>query len=164
MTSNVIVFRAPFGIAGAVTREDQKHIEAQPLAAATPFASYGLPGKIVNGIFVPLTVVGDVTPYGFLVRPYPFQGPNASDPLGVSVPLTTGVANILRRGYIAVQCNAGTPALGGTVYQRYANADSTHPLDGIEAAAVGATTVALTNAFFMGPADANGLVEIGFNI
>lgn len=164
MTSNVMVFRAPFGIAGAVSREDNKLIEAQGLNVSLPFASYGIPGKIVSGLFVPVALVGDTAPYGFLVRPYPFQGPNASDALGTSVPLTTGVANILKRGYIQVQCNAGTPALNGTVYIRYANSDSTHPVAGIEAAAVGSTTVALTNCYFTGPADANGLVEIAFNL
>lgn len=162
--SNAILYRMAQGIPGDVSRASVSTIESQPLASGTPFPGYGLPGKISGGAFVPVSAVGDTAPYGLLVRPFPTTGPDASDPLGTAVPPTTGVANILRRGYMTVKCNAGTPALGGAVYIRYANGVTATPVGGIEAAAVASTTVALTNAIFTGAADANGNVEIAFNI
>jgi hypothetical protein len=159
-----ILYRMAQGIPGDVSRQSIATIEAQPLNAAAPFLSYGIPGKIAAGLFVPLSAVGDTAPYGFLVRPYPITGANASDPLGTAVPLTSGLANILRRGYMTVQSNAGTPTAQGTVYVRYANAAAGTPIGGLEATSVGGSNVALLGVAFMGPADASGNVEIAFNI
>ncbi|MNT89175.1 hypothetical protein D3C72_2298560 [compost metagenome] len=55
-------------------------------------------------------------------------------------------------------------AKGGTVYVRIAGAAAGKPLGGIEAAADSTNTVALTNAYFTGPKDAYGVVEVAFNI
>lgn len=133
---NSILYRMPYGIPGDVTRQSQATIEAQILDSAAPFAGFGLFGKISSGKFVPAgagAVAADI--YGLLVRPYPQQGANASDPLGTSVPGTTGVANVLRRGYASVKLNAGTAALNGKVFMRVGNASSGKPIGGIEAAA-----------------------------
>lgn len=165
--TNAILYRMAQGIPGAVSRESVATIEAQPLAVGTPFYSYGIFGKWSGGAFVPLTAVGDAANvYGLLVRPYPITGLNASDPLGTSVPPTTGVANIMRRGYMTVQVptGGGTPAPGGLVYFRYASPASPLLVGDIEAAAVGSVTAVVPGAFFMSAADANGNVEIGFNI
>lgn len=155
----------PFGIAGDVTRQSQSKIETGVLNASLPFAGYGLFGKNVSGKFVPVAG-GDAATvvYGILVRPFPTQGANASDPLGTSVPPTTGLANVLRSGYISVKNNAGTPALGGPVYIRVADAAAGQPIGGIEAAADETDTILVAGAQFMGPADASGNVEIAFNI
>lgn len=153
------------GLPGGLSRgAGQATITPEVLDSASPFAAYGLPGKIVSGQFVPVSLVGDTAPAGILVRPYPTTSPNASDPLGTSTPPTTGVVSVLRRGYIMVKCNAGVPAEGGAVYIRYAAGTINTPIGGIEAAAVAGDTVALTNCVFNGPADANGNVEIAFNI
>jgi hypothetical protein len=157
-----ILFRANFGIPGDISRAGAATVEGQALNPAAPFASYGIPGKIVNGQFVPLTVVGDVTPYGILVRPYPTN--SSQDPIGTSTPPTSGVAGILRRGYISAACNGGVAALNAPVYVRYANPVAGAPIGGLEALSVAGTNVALTNAFWMGPQDAAGNAEIGFNI
>lgn len=155
----------PFGIPGDVTRQSQAKIEAQVFNAAAAFSGYGLFGKIASGKFVPVGS-GDTAAavYGVLVRPYPITGTNASDPLGTSVPPTTGLADVLRSGYINVKNNAGTPAVGGQVYIRVANAGTGKPIGGIEAAAVTDETIAVTGATFAGAADANGNVEIAYNI
>lgn len=166
--SNAYSFRMPFGFAGDITRASTSvgSVETQAFNASLPFASFGIPGKIASGLFVPLAVVGDVTPYGFLVRPYPITGLNASDPLGTAVPNCTAgqEANVLRRGYINAACNAGVAALGGVVYVRYANPSGVLVVGGLEATSVGGSNVALTNAVWMGPADTNGVAEIAFNI
>lgn len=155
-------FHLPKGIPGNLSRPlSPSIIEPQPYASATPFPGYGLPGKFVNGTFVPPTAAADVI-YGFLIRPYPTTGLNPSDPLGTAVPPTKGVADIMRKGYMTVKCNAGTPAPGGTVYVRVAAAAAGTPIGGIEAASVTGDTVAIPNAQFMDSMDPNGNVEIYF--
>ena len=157
--------RMPFGIPGDVTRQSQAVIEAQPFNTALPFNRYGIPGKIVANKFIPFAGAEVVTDaYGILVRPNPITGANASDPLGTSVPPNNGLADILRSGYINVKNNAGTPALNGIVYVRVATPSTPQPIGGIEATSDAANTIILTGARFTGAADANGNVEIAYNI
>ncbi len=159
------LYRMPQGIAGDVTRQSVSTIETQIFDSSAPFSAYGLFGKIASGKFVPVGS-GDTAAsvYGLLVRPYPTQGANASDPLGTSVPKTSGAADVLRRGYVSVKLNAGTAALGGAVYVRVAAAATGKPIGGIEAAADSTNTIVVAGATFMGAADASGNVEIAFNI
>jgi len=157
--------RMPYGIPGDITRQSQAKIEAQVLNASLPFSAFGLVGKIASGKFVPFAgAETDADDYGILVRPYPVTGANASDPLGTSVPQTSGIANVLRSGYINVKNNAGTPGVGGAVYVRVANAAAGKPIGGFEAVADSTNTIVLTGATFAGAADANGNVEIAYNI
>ena len=129
------LYRMPQGIPGDVTRQSQSTIESQVFDGSNAFASYGIPGKLNSGKFAPLlgAELGSAV-YGFLVRPFPTQGVNASDALGTSVPRTSGICDILRRGYIAVKNNSGTAAIGAQVYARVANASGGKPIGGIEAA------------------------------
>ena len=159
------LFRMPYGIPGDVTRQSISTIETQVFDPAKAFPGYGLPGKIVSGKFVHVES-GDAATvvYGFLVRPFPTQGANPSDPLGTSVPKTSGPADVLRRGYLNVKVNAGTADLNGAVYVRVANAAAGKPIGGIEAAADGGNCVAIAGAIFMSAADASGNVEIAYNI
>ena len=60
--------------------------------------------------------------------------------------------------------NAGVAALDGQVYVRVAAAAAGKPIGGIEAAADGTNTIAITGATFMSAADASGNVEIAYNI
>jgi len=155
------MFRMPAGVAGAISRPGSPtDVEPNVLNSGSVFPGYGLPGKIVSGLFVPLATSADVA-YGFLERPYPITG-GVSDGLGVSTPPTSGLVGVMRKGYMMVKCNAGSPTRGGLVYFRYANGVTATPVGGIEAAAVASTTAVLTGAQFMGPADANGNVEISF--
>lgn len=159
------LYRMGNGVPGDVTRQSQSTIEPQVFNSSLPFSAYGLPGKIASGKFVPIAggeTAADI--YGFLVRPFPTQGANASDPLSTAVPPTSGMANTMRRGYINVKNNAGTPALNGQVYVRVATPGAGKPIGGIEAASDTTNTVAITGCIFMGAADSNGNVEIAFNI
>jgi hypothetical protein len=159
-------YRMPYGIPGDITRQSLATIETQLLDSTLPFVGYGLPGKINANKKFSGIVTGDVagSVYGFLVRPFPTQGVNASDALGVGVPKTSGLGDVLRRGYINVVCNNGTPQVGGTVYVRVATPSGAKVIGGIEATSDTTNTVALTNAFFAGAADASGNVEVAFNI
>lgn len=159
-----IVYRSAFGIPGNISRASEKSIvESSAFNSGLPFPGYGLPGKIVSDAFEPIAASADVV-YGFLVRPFPTQGANASDPLGTSVPVTSGEASVLVFGYINVVCNSGTPAQGGAVYVRVAAAGSGTPIGGVEAALVAGDTVLIPGAIFTGPADAQGNCEIRFNV
>jgi hypothetical protein len=160
--SNAITYRMPYGVPGDLSRPSRANVEAWAFGAA-PFASYGIPVKLVAGLAVPVSAVADgALTYGFLVRPFPVTGPNASDPLGTAVPPTSGVANVMNRGYINVKNNAGAPAAGGKVYVRVANGVPATPVGGVEAAAIAGTTEVIPGAHFMGPADANGNCEVEF--
>jgi len=161
---NPILYRMPYGIPGDVTRREHSTIESQ-LFGATAFSAYGLPAKFSSGKIVPMGAGDAGTDLrGFLVRPYPITGANASDPLGTSVPPTAGAADLMKRGYMTVKCNVGTPALDGTVYMRITANGGNTIIGGIEATADGANTITLPTTKFAGPADANGNVEIAFNI
>lgn len=162
--SNAILFRMPSGIPGDVSRPAQSTIETGLFDSTNPFSAYGLPGKIVNGKFVPLAASDTAAVvYGFLVRPYPTTGANASDPIGTAVPPTSGPCNILRRGYMTVLNQAGTPALNSQVYSRVANPSGSKTIGDVEAASDTTNTIALA-ATFMNAGDASGNVEIGYNI
>lgn len=159
------VYRMPSGIPGDVSRQSIATIEPHVFNSSLPFAGYGLFGKIASNKFVPVgsgDAAGAV--YGLLIRPNPTTGANASDPLGTSVPPTTGLADVLRRGYAFVKVNAGTAAINGAVYIRVAAAAAGKPIGGIEAAADGANTITVAGAIFMSAADASGNAEIAFNI
>lgn len=159
------LYRMPAGIPGEVTRPSSSTIETQLLNSALPFPAYGQFGKLASGKFVPVTT-GDAAgaDYGLLVRPFPITGANASDPLGTSVPPTSGAADVLRRGYANVKVNAGTASAGGAVYIRVAGAAAGKPIGGIEAVADGTNTILVSKATFMNAADASGNAEIAYNI
>jgi hypothetical protein len=158
-------YRMPYGIPGDITRASSGALTVEGQAfGATAFPAYGLPAKIVSGVMVPISANNDVV-YGLLARPYPITGANASDPLGASVPPTVGVANIMRRGYMAVKVQLGgaSCALGSSVYIRYQNPSGSQIVGGLEGASTG-NTYQLTGATFMGPVDSNGNAEICLNI
>jgi hypothetical protein len=169
-----ITYRMPYGFAGDVTRPGAPSSIEPQAYGATAFAGYGLPLKLSGNTVIPIAAQNDVV-YGFLVRPFPITGANASDPLGTSVPPTTGVANILRRGYMAVKVQLGgaTAALGGALFLRYQNpVGTTQIVGGVEGATSG-NNYQLTSTYvvggaaaptFMGVVDTNNVAEIGFNI
>lgn len=69
---------------------------------------------------------------------------------------------VFQRGSINVKCYDGSPALGGTVYVRIAESDAyeNSPVGTFSATNESAKTVALTNCYWGGPADANGIAEL----
>lgn len=158
-------YRMPAGIPGSVTRAEHAKVEAQVLNGSLPFAAYGMFGKIVSGAFVPVAS-GDAASVvvGILVRPYPTN--SGQDGLGAAVPATTGVASVLRSGYCNAYLKLGTAAkrtqvhvvvtAGGTVV--------VGDLVTTTAPAGGGTAVAVPGAYFTGAADANGNVEIEYNL
>lgn len=162
---NAYLYRMPSGIPGDISRQSQSTVEPGIFDSAFPFASYGIPVKSVGGKIRPVAA-GDAASVviGFLVRPYPTQGGNGTEPLGTATPPTSGVGDNMRRGYMTVKNNAGTPADRGLVYVRVATPAAGKPIGGIEAAADSTNTVVIPGAFFKSAADAGGNVEIEYNI
>lgn len=157
------LFSMPQGIPGQVTRGGAT-VQAEVASESVPSA-YGLP-TVIDATTHKVRAVGasDTTATGILVRPYPTQ--SSTNDFGPAAPPTSGMVGNLRRGYVMVKNNAGTPANGGQVYVRVANASGAKVIGGIEAAASGtdgADTITIP-ATFVGPADSDGTVEIAFNL
>ena len=102
---------------------------------------------------------------GVLVRPYPIQQTTGgmASAIGAAVPPTTGVVDVLEDGYIMVRCNNFAtlqPTKGGAVFVRVAATAGALVQGGFHSAADAANTVAISNARWNGPADANGVAEM----
>jgi hypothetical protein len=163
--SNAYLTRMPCGVAGDISRKELSKVEPRFMDSTLPVPLYGVPVKMVSEKVYGFTTDDDaVVPYGFAVRPYPFQAA-VSEALVAGTPNPTQPLDVLRSGYMTVKNNAGVPALGGAVYVRVVDSGlAAQPLGGIEAAADGGECVAITGAIFMGTADADGNVEISYNI
>lgn len=174
MSNFALTYRAPAGIPGAVTRMEHATIEAGILNASYPPLKFGIPMKLVSGLYLPVasadTLASVMVGGGILVRPFPMQR-STNEALGTNVPdLTyTTICNILKRGYINVKVNASLPAAvpakGGIVYVRKTDHGAAeYPYGGIESDADSAKCEALPGAYFTGTMDADGNCEIAYNI
>ena len=127
-------FRMPAGFAGDLQRAEAATIETQQIDPATYPTAFGVPVKLVSGKVQPIASSDPASAvYGFNLRAYPIQG-NGTDPLGTSTPPTSGMTDILKRGYCMVTLNGATAAAkNGAVYVRVGNASAGKPIGGIEA-------------------------------
>ena len=157
--SNAFLYRMPSGIPGDVSRKSHSTIEAH--LAKGSFGAFGVFGKLTADGIVPLEAA-DTDVYGLIVRSYPTQ--SALNGLGAAIPQSGIMQDVLRRGYMTVRCNAGNAKKAGAVFVRIAAGTELKPIGGIEAIADAANTIELKNAMFMHDADAQGNVEISFNI
>ncbi|OTR99622.1 hypothetical protein DVA74_17685, partial [Acinetobacter baumannii] len=151
--------RMPSGIPGDISRKAHSTVEAHILKGN--FGAFGIFGKLTADGIVPLEAA-DTDVYGLIVRSYPTQ--SALNGIGAAVPQSGIVNDIMRRGYMTVKCNAGTAKKAGKVYVRVATGTELKPIGGIEAVADGVNTIEIKNAMFMHDADAQGNVEISYNI
>lgn len=165
-------FRMGAGFPGDVNRTHPATIEPVLIDASAPPTAYGQPVLVdptTQGVR-PYTAGDTATlPYGVTVRPYPIQQASASNygaaSLGAATPPTSGAMDVLRAGYIMGQVPAGQiPVKDGTVYIWTAASSGAHVQGGFEATNPSANGIALAGVTFNGGADANGVVEIAFNI
>ncbi|EHU1291166.1 hypothetical protein [Acinetobacter baumannii] len=156
---NAYLYRMPSGIPGDISRKAHSTVEAHILKGN--FGAFGIFGKLTADGIVPLEAA-DTDVYGLIVRSYPTQ--SALNGIGAAVPQSGIVNDIMRRGYMTVKCNAGTAKKAGKVYVRVATGTELKPIGGIEAVADGVNTIEIKNATFMHDADAQGNVEISYNI
>jgi hypothetical protein len=157
-------YSMPAGIPGAVNRVGASPtVVAETIDAALPPTQYGtavMMDAATGTIRVPTT--GDTAFYGMLVRPYPTNA--SQDGLGVNTPPASGICNIMKSGFMTVLLRGATAAVkNGAVNVWLAAAAGGQIPGGITAVSSG-STAALPGAYFVGPADANGMTEIGFNI
>lgn len=165
-------FRMGAGFAGDVNRTHPASIFPELIDANAPPTAYGqavLIDPTTQGVR-PFTT-GDTAQaaYGVTVRPFPTQQASGTNfgaaAIGAATPPTTGVIDVLRSGAIMVNLPfGGTTVKGGTVYVRVAATSGLHIIGSFEAAADGGNNVAVSNAIFNGSPDANGNVEIQFNV
>jgi hypothetical protein len=167
--SNAILYRMAAGVPGDVTRSAMGlTVEPQIITTAGQAnapAAYGI-GVLLDATTgkVRQPTAGDTAIYGILVRPFPIQGQTPNEPLGTNTPPVQGTCDVLRRGYIAALVSGVTGATkNGPVYCRTVAA-ANRPVGAFEAAADGGNSFLVPNAFWMGPADANGISEIAYNI
>lgn len=157
--------RMPAGIPGDITRKQGAVVEPQVIDSSVPPTVYGNPVKITAGKVRPIVLNDAATDiYGILVRPFPTNA--GQDGLGVSTPPTSGPCDVMKSGYINVKLNGNRSAVkNGTVYVRVGTSSdpTTKPVGGIEAEADGIRTVIMAGAYFMGPEDSTGNIEIAFN-
>lgn len=162
MAGNALLKRMPSGIPGDISRRGMGTVEPCVTDPANfPFSAYGLPGKLMaGGVFRPIAA-GDAGTLiaGFLVRPYPTQTANANG-TGVNVGV---IQDRLRRGWMTVKVQLGTPVIGNPVYVRNASAVTGQIIGGLEAGTTANNSV-LPGVFFASTADVDGNVEIEFNI
>jgi hypothetical protein len=160
-------FRMPAGFAGDLQRAEVATIETQLIDSATPPTVFGVAVKYVSGKVQPINNSADTAALvqGVNLRVFPIQT-NGTDPLGTSTPPTSGVTDILKRGYVMVSLGGvAAAAKGGTVFVRVATPSAGKPLGGFEAAADSTNTIAMpSNWYFTGPADAFGITEVAVNI
>jgi hypothetical protein len=100
---------------------------------------------------------------GVLVRPYPTQQSTGgmSSALGAGAPPTSGVADFLRSGYVMGKIPSGQAVTKkGAVYVWCVATSGAHIQGQFEGAYSAGNTRLVSNAYFTGPADANGNVEI----
>lgn len=169
--SNAFTYRMPVGYPGDVNRAEIASVEAQQI---TPFGTTGAPPAAGLAVVIDATTgmvripaVGDAAAaiYGVLVREYPQQSTLQVDALGNYVPISQGACSVLKRGYIMIQLGGTASATkNGAVYVRINGAATGKVIGDFEAASDGGNTVALTNAYFTGAADSNGITELAFNI
>jgi len=156
-------FRMGAGSAGTVNRLHPADIMPSLMDTTTPIRRYGDPAIAVStggyrGILAADQAAGTKI-NGVLVRSYPTQQANLSQALGDGVPPTSGIIDILVEGNIMVKV-VGAPTKRSQAFVWAAASTGSHVLGGFEAAATGGSTMALTNAYFNGPADANGVAEL----
>lgn len=162
-------YRMGAGFPGDVNRTHPASILPGLMDTTNPVAAYGFP-VLVNtsandyrGLIASDTAVTTIA--GVLVRPYPTQqtsgGMSAS--LGAATPPTSGVVDVLNSGFILTKLSnfaAANATKGGAVYVWIAASTGNHVQGGFEASATGGSTIAITNARFNGPSDANGVCEV----
>lgn len=168
-------FRMGAGFPGDVNRSSKFSVEPAAIHSAAPPVAYGQP-VLIDGTSQgarPFTT-GDqsdtaASGYGVTVRPFPFQQSSGSNfgeaTLGAAVPPATGAIDVLRSGYIIGKLPAGqTSVKGGLVYVWCTASAGANVQGAITSVFDAGDTTRLANATFNGSPDANGNVEIAFNI
>lgn len=178
MPDSVFTYRMPAGVPGECSRLGVLGTTIKPEIqnASTPVTAYGQVVTVDSNGVRPLAA-GDTaapaTPLGVSIRPFPSSDYTFASPsyggansvaFGAGTPPTSGVVDVMRRGYVTVKLNGAAAATkGGLVYAYYNVSTGLHVQSGVEAAA-GANLWVIPGWFFTGAADAAGNTEIEVNL
>lgn len=150
----------PHGFAGSYAYQPDMIVKTRPTGGSVPIP-FGTPVKYetgTNGNVVAMGAGDTAAAFvGFASKEVKSSLNYLDQSVGAYAP--DEPCSVFMRGAINVKVQRGTPALGGTVYIRV-TANESYPtavVGGIEAAADGVNTIALTGVEFEGPADANGI-------
>lgn len=162
LNPQIIGKEMPHGFAGCYARQPDMIVETRPAGGETPIP-FGTPLVYdTDGV--------SVVPAGATFTAAAFAGVAGFEIKSVLTYLDQQAGqyapgeptSVFQRGSINVKCYDGTPALNGTVYVRTAASGTytTGVVGGFSATNESGSTVALTNAKWGGPADANGIAEL----
>lgn len=155
------LYRAPSGVAGDVTRQQDTVVESGLLNSAKAPTAFGAPLKLVSGKFEKLES-GDAASVfaGVLSRIAPSIAGDTAQTFASGTPNVNSVQGVVVKGYINVVCAVGTPVRGGAVYVRI-TADTGKAVGDFETAADSGKCVALDGVTWaVDGKDASNVAEI----
>ena len=118
-SSTSILYNAPAGYAGSVTRPDVTWVETLQFAAANYPLAFGAPYKLVSGEATKIASNDAATVFaGIISRTAPSESGSLTESLNSGVPNPDAPQGGLVRGYGNVVCAVGTPVRGGQVFMR----------------------------------------------
>lgn len=155
------LYRAPSGVAGDITRQQDTIVESGLLNAAAAPAAFGAPVKIVSGKFEKIASGDDAADFaGVLSRIAPSISGDTAQTFASGTPNAESVQGIVVKGYMNVKCAVGTPVRGAAVYMRVVAATG-KAIGDFEATADGDNNVALTGVTWaVDGKDADSVAEI----
>jgi hypothetical protein len=171
-----IKFRMKAGFAGDVSRTHPVDINAEVADSTYPPTLAGQAVILSTTYGVRHAVAADaetaINIYGITVRTFPFQQAQTSassytgntnfGEAGFTAGIAGGPVDVMRRGYMMVYCNSGTPVKGGKVWVNTQGTSAT--VGNFEAGVSDANGFLVNNAVWNSGADADGIAEIAFNI
>ena len=159
MTS--FLYRAPSGVAGDITRQQDTIVESGLLNASAAPTAFGTPLKIVNGKFEKIASGDAATVFaGVLSRIAPSIAGDTAQTFASGTPNVQSVQGVVVKGYVNVRCTVGTPARGAAVYVRI-TADTGKAVGDFETGADSGKCVALTGVTWaVDGKDADNIAEI----
>lgn len=155
------LYRAPSGVAGDVTRQQDTVVESGLLNASAAPTAFGAPLKIVSGKFEKIASGDDAADFaGILSRVAPSIAGDTAETFASGTPNVESVQGIVVAGYVNVKCTVGTPVRGGAVYMRVVAA-SGKAIGDLEASSDSTNSVALTGVTWaVDGKDASNVAEI----
>ena len=104
-----ILYRAPAGVAGDVTRPDDTIVEPAFIADGQTL-QYGDPVKMLDGKLVKATATTGF--YGVLSRVVPSEAGDLGQTYADGTPNPAQVQGVVVEGYVLVKCASGDPVRG----------------------------------------------------
>lgn len=155
------LYRAPSGVAGDVTRQQDTVVESGLLNSAKAPTAFGAPVKIVSGKFEKIEASDAATVFaGILSRIAPSIAGDTAQTFASGTPNVQSVQGVVVKGYVNVKCAVGTPVRGAQVYMRV-TADTGKAVGDLETAADSGKCVALSGVTWaVDGKDADNVAEI----